>query len=69
MLREFKGSIKNFKRCIPKYSHSKHVIHQTRNSINHESPKDVASFTSDMKNYKLSIYDATAKSLDSFEKS
>ena len=42
---------------------------ELRNSTKHVSPKDVASFTSDMKKiYKSPSYDAALKVLDSFEK-
>ena len=46
------------------------VILQIKNSTKHVSPKDVASFTSDMKKiYKSPSYDAAFKAIDYFGKS
>ena len=58
------------KTTFPNVHIQKCVIHQIRNSTKHVSPKDVASFTSDMKkNYKSPSYDTALKALDSFKKS
>ncbi|EGZ31429.1 transposase [Malacoplasma iowae] len=65
-----KGISKTLKAVFPNVDIQKWVIHQIRNSTKHVSPKDVASFTSNMKKiYKSPSYDATFKVLDSFEKS
>ena len=61
---------KALKAAFPNVHIQKCVIHQIRNSTKHVSPKDVASFTSDMKKiYKSPSYDVALKTLDSFEKS
>ena len=66
----FKGISKALKAGFPNLHFQKCVMHQIRNSKKHVSPKDVASFTSDMKKiYKSPSYDAALKALDSFEKS
>ena len=65
-----KGISEALKAAFPNVHIQKCVIHQIRNSTKHVSPKDVASFTSDMKKiYKSPSYDAALEALDSFEKS
>ena len=65
-----KGISETLKAAFPNVHIQKCVIHQIRNSTKHVSPKNVASFTSDMKKiYKSPSYDAALKALDSFEKS
>ncbi len=65
-----KGILETLKAAFPNVHIQKCVIHQIRNSTKHASPKDVASFTRDMKKiYKLRIQDAALKALDSFKKS
>ena len=52
------------KAAFPNVHIQKCVIHQIRNSTKHLFPKDVASFTSDMKKiYKSPSYDADLKAL------
>ena len=52
------------KAAFPNVHIQKCVIHQIRNSTKHVSPKDVASFTSNMKKiYKSPSYDAALKAL------
>ena len=65
-----KGISETLKAAFPNVHIQKCVIHQIRNYTKHVSPKDVASFISNMKKiYKSPSYDAALKALDSFEKS
>ena len=48
---QIEGDIKSLKAAFPNVHIQKCVIHQIRNSTKHVSPKDVASFTSDMKKF------------------
>ena len=59
-----KGISETLKAAFPNVHIQKCVIYQTINSTKHASPKDVASFTSDMKKiYKSPSYDAVLNHL------